>query len=345
MDNPFKSNKSMFGGRLGQDNRGQLILIGVLTMGFLLISMTLVMNGFLYAQNVESEGVPPEVGELPAAQQLVYTQYGTLLIHTNEHDSDPRTNYSLAAESATDILEDQEAIAQGHLLNVSVTDESPGRLLRQTHGGNFSDATGDEWNLTTDSVRRFQLAVNRSTDLRGVSSISQSELDDAFHIDVEDTDGDQWTIYIAENSDDDPLIAVDNGSSLTQRYVANGSADAFTIDVTTGSLTLSNTTDVETGLYADGYASNLDDTTQSIYIQNPKQIEGEFALTVPESADINWTVDTSDTSPFEKAVVYDANFTLMYESSSHYYSGTINVAPCTSGDTRCLDYITATGGS
>ena len=317
-------------GLYGQ-NRGQLILISVITLGILLIGITLVLNGFLFAESMESEGVPEGGNEIESVQQMVYTEYGELLIRSNRHGSGD--DFGDGTTQAKNAIRMQESDSQGQILRISKVDEISGRQIRQTNEENFNGPTGD-WSINATDVRRFQIAVNQPSYLHGVDSINSTELNGAFHINITDDSGEVWTVYMAEH-ESDAVIAVDDGSGPTEQYEAD---DSLTLDVVTGSVNETGTESVD-GVNIYDYASNLDASSSkyTISFKNTNNIEGKYTLTVPEGG------FEKSGSPDPKNAVYSSTFDLIYESSGYDYEGEIRIAPCSRSDTRCLSYIRAGG--
>lgn len=326
-------------------SRGQLILIGVIVIGALLISMTVVMNEFIYAQNVESEGVSTEADEIRSLQHMIDMEYGELLIASNRYDPVPQENYSAAIKEARTAIRTQEATSQGQILHVSETGKIEGTLLRQTEKRTFSGTNNSQWNITTTDVRRFQVAIDTSS-LEAIDSINQSELSDTFHIVVEDDTGTTWTLYLATENGSEIVIAVDNGDGPMNRYEADVSSRSVTIDVVTGSVDRAESEQIdEVSVYEDGFASNLGDTsTQTISFKNPNQVRGEYTLTVPNSPDSDLPMINGSSSQ-QKDVIYESQLKVTYESADHYYSDEIHIAPCSQSTTRCLRYIQMPGDS
>ncbi|SDD44433.1 hypothetical protein [Natrinema hispanicum] len=317
-------------GLYGQ-NRGQLILISVITLGILLIGITLVLNGFLFAESMESEGVPEGGNEIESVQQMVYTEYGELLIRSNRYDSGD--DFGDATTQAKNAIRMQESDAQGQILRISKADEISGKQIRQTSESDFNGPTGD-WSINATDVRRFQIAVNQPSDLHGVGSITSTELNDAFHINIIDDSGNVWTVYMAEYGSD-AVIAVDDGSGPTKQYEAD---DSLTLDVVTGSVNETGTESVDRVNIYD-YVSNLDlsSSKYTISFKNTNEIEGKYTLTVPEGG------FEESGSPDPKNAIYSSTFDLTYESPGYDYEGEIRIAPCSRSDTRCLSYIRAGG--
>lgn len=330
------------------DRRGQMLIIGAVAIGVLLITMVLVMNSFLFAQNIESEGVPPSTENAEEAQQFVETNFGALLIHVNNAESDnPTAAYDANATSASDEALNLTLDTEATVFDVDGPSEmQEGHLIKQTETRTFENRSGDDLEFESGSVRRFQMTVNRNN----VSGVhlpdddivnDQDNLTDRFHVVVhDDPAGEEWALYPVQSnqSDNVAIITKRPGEDPTVDYAAD--VDDVTIGVTTGSVDERATGSVDEK-HVFSFGEGLGNVSR-IEFRNGDDAEGTYTLTAEDASTIDLSehfyTDPGDGDPYYVETVYSARFDVTYEFVELTYEGQVRVAPCEPAASKCLEY-------
>jgi len=324
-------------------SRGQVILIGVVTIGILLISMTLVLNTFLFSQNIESKGAPAEVTAIEDTQRVVHTEFGELLIRTNDNQMDPESEFQSGSKTARSAIRAQQTAGRGTVVDVSLESNTSGTLIQQNESGDFTDANGDQWHTDVNSVRRFQIHVENLPSTGIGSDLNQG--DDistpagVFQVKVNNTES--WTLYLFPDASGDIVIATSTSADPTPSVQYTTSADSLTVDLTTGSVAEDGSPTADAvNLFE--FAEGVDQSTRyTIEYQNPEAITGKYTLTVDGGASIDGEFNNAWNSPYTKDAIYQATYSATYETADDRYESTQIVRPCAPEAMQCLTYMEA----
>jgi hypothetical protein len=342
----------------GGSDRGQMLLVGAVVMGFMLVVLVLVLNSLLFAQNVESSGVQSDAPESADAREFIETELGVLMVAVNDEEgSSVESNFTSGAADTLSLWERQQFKFAGKSADVTVTSvdaDSDDKRIRQTDGSEFRDKdnSSSDWTLATDvsDVRRFQFDVEAG-DLDPLSLSSPNEGDTisspeyatlagtAFHVDVS-TGGDDWRIYLYKDSSSEDLVVATESDVSTDRatiqYVGSD-VDNMTLDVTTGSVDENQTGTVDrVGLFefADDRSGPYD-----IEYKNPEEGEGNYTMTLNDATvDPDGELNTDGPPPYHTDAVYSAEVEFSYATNQLSSASTLTVAPCSTDQLQCEVY-------
>ena len=310
----------------GDDDRGQLILVTGLAVAVTLVAMVLLLNTVIYTQNLATRGAQIEDGEAIAFRGEVIADVGGLLDAENRKDhgswSEAESNVRQAMFRYDHLLSRYHAergtVAEIDRKSLSLTE---GVILRQTNASrNFTNASGQsaDWQLAEDAenVRNVRLTVSGE-------NLSDSR-SDSFHVRLAEDDGPEWHVYLYNDTDDEIVVAVKNGSDSSPTDVCSASGPMATVDLTRGTLD---------GSPCPGLVWAKDiDSPYNVTFRNSEAVTGTYEMTVDPSngATINETNfdDAGATeSPRAAAAVYAAEFEIHFETPQMAFHTTVRTAP------------------
>jgi hypothetical protein len=342
----------------GGSDRGQMLLVGAVVMGFMLVVLVLVLNSLLFAQNVESSGVQSDAPESADAREFIETELGVLMVAVNDEEgSSVESNFTSGAADTLSLWERQQFKFAGKSADVTVTSvdaDLDDERIRQTDRSSFmnSDNSSGNWRLATDvdDVRRFQFDVDRSG-LVTLPLSATSEGDtvtgtdytttltgNAFYVDVDTGSGD-WRMYLyQEDSTGELIVATEKDVSTdraTVQYV--GDADNITVDVTTGSVDEDQTGTVDrVGLFQ--FAADRPGPYEIRY-RNGGQADGNYTMTLNDATvDPDGELNTGGPPPYHTDAVYSAEVEFSYATNQLSSASTLTVAPCSTDQLQCEVY-------
>jgi hypothetical protein len=224
--------------------RGQLILVGGLTLAFVVISLALVFNGLTFADSLAPSR---HVETLDAAERFDRSAVDgsrTLVLYANHaapHDDRSDLNDSIRAQVATYSRLRAESHAASHSGTVGVRYhgiETDGSRVMQATDGNFTDTgtvsgAGDWTPVSARDVGWFVINLD-------APNVSADEVD-RFHVTVTDTNGDSATLFVNRNTStgaDSATIDVETdlpgATNDTARRACAPSQDRLLLDLRAG---------------------------------------------------------------------------------------------------------------
>lgn len=305
-------------------DRGQLILVTGLAVAVTLVALVLLLNTVIYTQNLATRGPGVEDGEAISFQQEAIEGVGSVVDAENREEYDERgkadDNVTGGVSRVDTLLSRYYAegatVADVEEESLSLTE---GFIFRQTNASrNFTSAGGgsSDWKLTEDvgNARRVRLTVSGEN-----LSDTQSG---SFNVRLADDDGDEWRVYLYNDTDDDIAVAVQNESGSVE-VACTASGPEATIDLTRGTI---NGSACPKLVWATGL-----DAPYDVTFRNAKEAIGTYELTVdaPESAiqKGNFAGPGESESPRWAYAVYAVEADLHFETPNVAFHTTVRVAP------------------
>lgn len=310
---------------MGRDrDRGQLILVTGLAIAVTLVALVLLLNTVIYTQNLATRGPGVEDGEAISFRQEAIEGIGGVVDAENREEYDTRgkveDNVTAGVSRMDTFLSRYYAegatVADVEEESLSLTE---GFVFRQTNASrNFTSAGGgsSDWTLTEDvgNARNVRLTVSGENLSDGQSG--------SFHVRLADDDGDEWRVYLYNDSDDDIAVAVQNGTDPIE-VACTASGPEATIDLTRGTI---NGSACPKLVWATGL-----DAPYDVTFRNADEVTGTYESTVdaPESAirKTNFAGPGDSESPRWAYAIYAVEADLHFETPNVAFHTTVRVAP------------------
>jgi hypothetical protein len=346
----------------GESERGQLLVITALVLAIVLVGLALVLNSAIYTENLSTRESTDSVAATGAFESGEAAVRSTIR-QVNANDNDSHDEVNQAFDDALDDIENdttQRYAERGTAYDFTVLDRTNGTNLRHTNAsrsfvsGGTDDRKGD-WLLAHDvpRVRSHRMTVTRE-DLYTDTTLADLDdfNDEAFHVRIEDTNGNVWEVYVLDDDENVTVIGGppselnDDSLSLDDLTffddegcrVAAAETEQVRIDFAAGTVGLAG---------ADGqYCPGLDFEDEltgelSIYHRNADDAGGEsrsggtYELTIATS---NYDGDhfydvADDQSPYAASVIYSARVESRYSTAGITHQRTTRVYPGTEGYT------------
>ena len=325
------------------DDRGQLFLVGALSLAVLFVGFALLLNTAIYTENLATRntdpGTDPSISYRSAAEEAARE----MLVHENANNTaetdytfpEVRTRYDRDVDSWSDGVGIHAARrARATDMTLDETSAVHGTRIEQTNGTlaftNRSGAT--TWDVVDDvAVRDVRFTVDRDS----LAASNTSALDNSpFHLRIrEQGTGETYRVYLFDDSDtggDDVTVAVAHGGSIEQCTFTGGATAA--VDVSNANI---NGTACDAFDLLDLTDTEVETENLDLRFVNGDNAVGTYELTVSSGLSFgpgtnfydNEGPDADEGSPFLSAVVYEASVVVTYESTDVYYQTTIAIDP------------------
>lgn len=308
-------------------NRGQVLIATAGLIAFTVLSLTLVMNSALFADNLEAQGIADEADLAEEYQSVAYRDGGRLMYRINSQEPGPNVEQTVRDEfiRAGDLLFAQKADSQSLLIEYQDTNVRPGIAIKQSDTQTFTDSDGNaNWEVAdTNDVRRFRLNVDTSN-LPNPDSESQGDLRSNFHIRVDGSNGETWRLYIYDDGGTVGVATQQNNETI-ETY--NHDSSSAIIGATTGTIAGDKQFD---------FAPNVD-APYAIAFQNGGTGEGRYTLTVTQGGANRAALNVaSGNSPYYTDAAYSISTDLVLQSQDFTSTIPVTVAPCEPRADSCL---------
>jgi hypothetical protein len=196
-------------------DRGQLVLVGALTLAVSLVVLAVVLNSAIYTENLASRSSEAGTDAAVDARESVRDGVGGVTDHVNRNHAG--AGYTALADShfPTALAEwrplvVRQQVVSGRTLRVAhvgdtegtrIADESAGEFRPQTSGANPLGYGEPNW-MVADAVevRNFRLAQISASDLTSATASSDPESAGTFFVEVHETGGsDEWQVALYED--------------------------------------------------------------------------------------------------------------------------------------------------
>ncbi|AUV81506.1 hypothetical protein C2R22_07435 [Salinigranum rubrum] len=321
------------------DDRGQLFLVGALSLAVLFVGFALLLNTAIYTENLATRntdpGTDPSISYRAAAEDAARE----LMIRENRNGTDPTWDENTQwYESSVEAWSDSaglHAARRARVASVAV-DSTNGTRFQQTNASrNLTNRNyAADWTLGNNpsAVRDASLTINADslpeTNRSNVLGLTLG-FDDPYAVAFDDTDGgNTWHVYVYDDSDtggDDVTVLVDDG---TTEQECTHVGPAAHVDLSNGSI---NGSACSAFALLDLPDDAVDDEDIRLRFENGDQATGTYDIKVAEGADISGNVYDNeaddDGAAFATAIIYDADVTITYESTDVSYRTTVRIAP------------------
>lgn len=311
-------------GRGGDRDRGQLFLVGALSLAVLFVVLALLMNTAIYTENIATRGTGSGTDEAIRYGQAVQAGTAGLVGYVNAHHN--ATNGTLHANMSAGVGTMGDATSvhhayEGVAADASLVSTTNGTRIVQDNGsraftaGNASEDDPD-WMLASSvgGTRAFRMNVSRD-DLA-------PDAESAFAVNASNGSN----VWRASIYTDDSTVVVDveNGSGTTNQCRAPGEVDYAVVDLTEGAVGGEPCPALD-------FAENVP-APYSIGFENGDRAAGTYGLVVhgtslggePNDA---FYGDATDGSPYVTHAIYSATVRVTYEGPQINYRTNVTVAP------------------
>lgn len=271
-------------------NRGQLILVGGISLALVLVAIVLVLNSAIYSENLASRSSTDDMDGALERQADVRASVGRLLVDQPAADLNDEVD-AVGAE-----IENQSARG-GAVVSVEHTGQTPGTRLERAGLTSVDDGTGN-WTVADDvRVRNFSVELDAATF-------------DAATFDVTG-DGDSWQVQLAETGGD-VSVTVD-GSTMSGTCVSAPSDGTVTVDFSDGTVG---------GKTCPALVPVFHEATKyRVELLGGDADDGSVSLVVANSTSVQSNYDTVE------PVTYSVDVQFVYQTNDLYYETTLEVTP------------------
>ncbi|NHN58345.1 MULTISPECIES: hypothetical protein [Halorussus] len=338
----------------GGRDRGQLVLVGALTLAVSLVAVAVVLNSAIYTENLASRSDDAGVGAAVDVRESVRDGVGGLTDRANENHAgdDYATLYGTRLPTA---LADWRPMAVRHravagrtfrvtrargMEGTRIAQDGVAEFTPRTAGADPLGYAAPNWLVAAPvEVRQFRLAEVSASDLTGASAPFDPETaSDVFYVEVREATGsNEWQVALYDAGGGVGVMVRDEDQeSAVGSCAADGTA---TVDLT--------------GATVDGRAceplSFLDEANGpvAVYYVNGDDVAGTYELTVDRAGhrtddplkdrvdDANYGLHCEGPtyadgpgsgSPYATAAVYSATVEFRYDSESVTYETDVRAA-------------------
>ncbi|KPN31414.1 hypothetical protein SY89_02160 [Halolamina pelagica] len=308
------------------DDRGQLLLVGALTLAVMLVALAVLLNAAIYTGNVATRDAGTGAGEA-----IEYENEATTMAQASIDGVDGDT-YAAVRSNFTDSVTGWSELAHTHSgasltsTNLTTVDMTNGSRIAQQTDRNFTDDNGNStWTVAEDShVRAFRLNVTQG-DLA-------SSATDAFQVTFNDGT-DEWGVFVHSDGSGNVAVTVEDetdtevGDGCT---VDPGADDRVVVDITAGTVAGEDCPELRffgnlSGTYTVGYVDALDGSDN-------EQVNGTYSLVVDEpTSSLVTGADEDAGAPTVSPALYSADLNVTYRSADLFYQSEFRVAPGEAG--------------
>lgn len=329
--------------------RGQLILIGGLSLAVVFVALALVLNSAIYTENLATRTSDNPADTATQFRHDALAGAGTVIDYANRNGGD-RTYSDRYSEYQNSVDKWQGLHANYSAINGLFTDvrapDGAGnegtRVADDNPDSDYTSATDQsDWTVANDAqVRLFRMNVDKgdfpsSLDDGTVESTLKDSGDAAFYAEF-DGDANTWRVAVYRDSDTDEVkvMSYDSSSETTRTCTAVGSS--VQIDISGGTLD-------GTHCKALSFMDDLSNT-HAISYSNAHLIFGTYELTVgrvegpfrsevdAENGDSTYYNSPTDGTPYTTPAIYSATIELVYDGPSVNYETEVRVAPGEPGE-------------
>ncbi|MFD1512236.1 DUF7261 family protein [Halomarina rubra] len=189
--------------------RGQLILVGGLSLAVVLVAIALVMNAAIYTESLASRDDAGELGKPASIESDLSAAVESMMLNDFSESEISDGVGEFSSSSAYFAAQD------GAITSASVQSTNAGTLVTDS-SGSFVSADGDASWTVVDSkpVRSFEMTVN------------EDSLGSAFEMEVTSPGGDPWTIDFSASGDTLTMTFDDTETTVTCSTTPDSEEDA-----------------------------------------------------------------------------------------------------------------------
>lgn len=304
------------------DDRGQLFLVGALSLAAAFVVLALLLNTAIFTENLSTRQAGPNVEEAVEYRDAAATGARGIVARVNWQNNSTRetlgTNFSREV-SDWSALAGRQAALHGRVTNVSNRSVTFGTRITQAAHREFTNRSGEEnWTVAANAsgVRDFEMNVTRD-------SLAADCSPRCFNVEVDGDADKTWRLNVSNDSATDGIeVRVEDDDGTTGTCTVAG--DHAVIDLTGGTVGGDPCPSLR---FADGLEAPYDVRYRNA---NASNASGTYHLVV--DADVSEDPHYDDAgSPFRTPAIYAATVEVTYEETAVYYRANATVAP---GDGR-----------
>jgi hypothetical protein len=309
--------------RIGDEcSRGQLLLIGAVTIALLIFGLAIVLNSVLYTSTVSPQAASDGTANAEMYRDAVERDVGGLMRSlANGSDYAVEDDFRSNLTSYEERLGESTATSEPGTISLEYVPGSSrtGARVRQTSQAQLNDASGAQnWTVAdrVESLERFNLTIDK---LPQTTSGKSRE----FQIRVEEVSGsDVWRLDVYYSSSPGNVVfETFDGTLTTVCTFSAGSRNSVTLDIDLPAGTVDGRPSCSftfaQGISGD-YSLEFERTGPGMSAVTEGTYDGVIEGSVPSS---NYNSPTTD--PYLRQTIYNATVELTYVTDSVSYETTI----------------------
>lgn len=328
--------------------RGQLILIGGLSLAVVFVALALVLNSAIYTENLATRTSDNPADTAMQFRHDALVGAGTVIEHVNRNGgdrtySDRYSEYQNAVDEWQGLHASYSAV-NGLFTEIRAPDGAGNegtRVVDDDPGSNYTSAAGQtDWTVANDAqIRQLQMNVDKgdfpsSVDDGTVKDTLDGAENSAFYAEIDDG-ADSWrvAVYRDSNTDEVKVMSYDLSGGFS---TCTAEGESVQIDITGETL---DGTHCEALSFVDDLSN-----THAISYHNAHLIFGTYELTVDrvegsfrsevdaENGGSTYFDNPGDGAPYTTPAIYSATIELVYDGPSVTYETEVRVAPGEPGE-------------
>lgn len=315
---------------VSQKDRGQLLLVGALTLAVTLVALAVLLNAAIYTGNVATRDAGPGSDEA-----IEFKLEASVMVHSTMNDLNARENESYAnlRQNFTATVSDWETAMRTHssssLAAATVenfSDPTSGTTVRQQEPRNFTSANrGANWTVANDStVRAFRMNISQDSLASPDDIVNGFVGDDSptyYSVEFDDNTT-SYTAQVRATNGSEAIVRVldSSGSQVESDCQVTPDDDWLWINITSAHVGGEDCPALEQ--LFDGLGDRY-----TISYANSENVNGTYSLVVDRPLDQLETGAATDGTPTATQALYSAEFRLTYRSADVQYESDLRIAP------------------
>ena len=312
------------GGRSGNDDRGQLLLVGALALAVVFVALALLLNTAIYTGTLATRdsGVEatPAIEYVSASQRAGVDAIASVNRRNNSSANDLNRAFNATMGRWDDLASHHRAVA-GDATDTDVTRITNGTRIQQDDAGrNFTnDSDAANWTVVSgvSGVRSMRFTVEASTLADDPADLLADEV---YHLTVTSGAGTR-TVFVYDTPSG-PEIRVDDGGAETTCAAGSVTDGTFVVDIPNESV----------GGASCPALGAVDSTSGSTSIEydDAGAVAGTYTMVVdepPAALSLSGVSAAGSGSPYWTYAVYSAELDVSYRTGELDYAATVEVVP------------------
>ena len=300
---------------LGEDDSGQLILVGSIALAFVVVTLAVAFNGALFADSLADSDSRTDLGVAEQFDRGAARDVPRLVLYVN-HRRPYSSAVSLDAAVDANVSQYARLHAESRLherpgvADVSIDGRTYGTRVVQSSDGPFTETgttSGDPNWRPVDADRQVGWAVLNLD----AANVTDADGSDRFTLELVDADGDSATLYLSRNT----TTGQDSETVDVETALSTGNGTAPRACTPSGGRVL---LDLRAGASFGGSCSfNLTgplDDPYEVRIDNGENATGTYAFVADGPPSNGLPACTVGTGPCNAPVVWELTFTTTYET-------------------------------
>ena len=309
------------------DDRGQLMLVGALTLAVMLVALAVLLNAAIYTGNVATRDAGPGTAEVIEYEDEA-TSMARQVIQSMDDSDYPtlRGNFTDAVDGWSEATSAHSSVGLADASLEPVGDPDPGTEIRQSTSRNVTSASeAANWTVANDTaVRAFRMNLSQdslATPNNVFTDLLTDESPGYYYAEFDDGSS-VYRVQVRGTDDGDAIVRVLNGADNQVGSDCETTEDRVLVDVT--GATVGGDACPALGTVFD----NLGDTYTLSY-RNSENAKGTYSMVVDSRiGKLSTGADTTGSAePSATRTLYGADLRVTYRSADVYYRSEFRVAP------------------